>query len=218
MPSTAGTVMTRAASHLNDSAQIVYTSAVLLPYFNSALDELEQELAVFELTPLKIDSAEISVEIGDLSLDAMPTDFVEAISLVERPLNSDGLWVEVKEVSDIDNNLIAQPAEAVIQWTIRNTSILINPPSSDREVILKYVKGLTTASGAATIVDIETSRHFLALVTARNTATDNGNSPSKGATFEDRITRARDRLIRRLQKENQSVMGVRRRPYTGRRG
>jgi len=216
--STAGTAMTRAAAHLNDASQAVYTAAVLLPYFNSALEELEEEMAVHDLSPLIKDAAEVSVESGDLLLDAMPVDFVEAISLRERSLGSTELWIEVGQVAVIDPNLTVQPVTSIIQWTIRNASIYINPPSSDRAAIIEYVRGLTTATGDGTALDVEVSRLFLALVTARNAASDAGNSLTKASSFEDRIARSRDRLIRRLQKADQSVRGVRRRPYTGRRG
>lgn len=216
MPSTAGTVMTRAAAHLNDANQLVYTSGVLLPFLNMALDELEEELAVFELSPLIEDSITIDVDIDDEVLPQMPVDFVEAITLLERPRDSTDRWVEVKEAKDIDENLGVNKVDTIIQWTARNVSIEINPPQTDREVLLKYIRGLVAASSAGTAVDIELSRRLLALLTARNAARDLGNSPGKADTYEKDISRARDRLTRRLQKNNQSVMGVRRLPYTGR--
>jgi hypothetical protein len=214
VPSSAGTVMTRAASMLNDASQLTFTSGILLPFFNAALDELEAELAVYELSPLISDSLEIDVDIDDDTLAQMPTDFVEAISLLERPRNSDQDWIEVKEVADINDNI--DNDTGILQWTSRGPAIHINPPQSEREVKLSYVRGLVAATGSGTAIDIEVSRHFLALVTARNAALDLGNSASKGALFEQRIALARDRLTRRLQKGNQSVSGVRRLPYTGR--
>ncbi len=214
MPSTAGSVMLRAASMLNDSSQLVYTNAVLLPYLNAALDEVEAELSVYEVNSLVTDSLVIDVDIDDDELGSMPSDFVDVISLMERTRDSDDDWREVTETVDINRNLTT--ATAIEQWSLRNVTIKINPPQSDREVLLNYIKGLTTAAGAATAVDIEVSRHLLALITARNTATDNGNSPTKGASFDRRITLANDRLVRRLQKGNQTVAGVRRQPYTGR--
>lgn len=215
MPSTAGTVMTRAAVHLNDAAQLVYSSAVLLPFLNMALDELEEEMGVFELSPLKKTSIVIDVPAESASLPQMPSDFVEAISLYERPLDSSENWAEVREVADIALNYTVQPQESIVQWTIRNATLKINPPSADREVMLEYVGGLTPATATATAIDIESSRRFLALVTARNAARDAGNSPRKADSFEPDIARARDRLVRRMQKNSQASLGARRLPYRG---
>lgn len=216
MPSTAGTVITRAAAHLNDPSQLSYTTAVLLPFLNMAIDELGEELGVYELSPLKKDSITILIDSGDVQLDEMPVDFVEAIRLLERAQGSSDRWREVTEVAEIDDNFSVDTSTEILQWTIRNTTIRINPPSSDREVQLEYIHGLTEAGSADTAIDIEISRRFLALVTARNAARDLGNAPNKAASFEPDIDRARDRLTRRLQKNSQSTMGVRRRPYTGR--
>ena len=210
--STSGTVMARAAAHLNDINQLSYTSEVLLPMFNMALDEVNEELGVFELAPLKQDSIVIEVPIGSNIIPQMPVDFVESISLSERP-NGGGEWIEVPEVLNIDKNLLY--SDSIVQWTIRNTEIYINPPTSDREVILDYIRGLSEADDENTLIDIEASRRLLALLTARNAARDLGNSPSKAASYEADIGRARDRLVRRLQKNVQDTLGVRRLPYVG---
>lgn len=208
--------MTRAAAHLNDANQLVYTSTVLLPFLNMAIDEVDEELAIYEISPLKKDSLTIEVDSGDTQLDEMPTDFVEAITLYERPLGSSGEWREVSEVREIYNNYAVNTNTEILQWSVRGSTILINPPSSDREVQLDYIRGLTEAAGAVTTIDIEVSRRLLALLTARNAARDLGNSPTKANSFEADIARARDRLTRRLQKNSQTSMGVRRLPYRGR--
>jgi hypothetical protein len=215
MPSTAGSVILRAANHLNDSSQLVYTTPVLLPFLNMALDELEGELAVFGLSALKKTTVTIPVPANSPSIPAMPVDFVEPLSLRERISGSTDDWTPITEVSDIDPNMDNVPS--IIQWTIRNVTIFINPPQVDREVVLDYVGGLTQASSAGTAIDIEASREYLGLVTARNAASDLGNSPSKAKTFDSRIERAQDRIIRRFLNNTQMAMGVRRRPYTGRR-
>jgi hypothetical protein len=212
--STSGTVMSRAAAHLNDVNQLSYTSTVLLPFLNAALDELGEELSVYDLSPIWKDSIIIDVPAESLVIPQMPVGFFEAINLIERSEGSE-LWSpSIREVAFIDDNLTT--AEGIVQWTVRGSQIFINPPQTDREVILDYVGGLTEATGDATAVDIEASRNFLSLVTARNAATDLGNAPTKGQMFESRIIRSRDRLIRRLLKNTQHTLGVRRRPYTGR--
>jgi hypothetical protein len=214
MASTSGSVMLRAAAHLNDASQLVYTSDVLLPMFNMAIDELQEELAIYEIGEIRKTSIIIVVPAGSKTLPQLPVDFMESISLIERPGGSSSPWSSVKEVVAIDPALnIAE----IMQWAERFKTIEINAPSAPREVLLEYVASMAVAQDEDSLLDIETSRRFLALVTARNAARDLGNSASKAQTYEQDIGRARDRLTRRLQKKSQNVMGVRRRPYRGRR-
>lgn len=217
MPVSSGSILLRAAVHLNDPSQSVYTAAILLPFLNMALDELSEEMAVYELSPLIQDSISLPVAINTEEITALPVDFVETIGLAERPQGSTSTqWVEIFEVDQIDPNLAVNKNAAIVEWATRNNQILINPPTSAREVLLTYLRGLAEADGSNNI-DIDITRNFLSLVTARNAATDAGNSPSKGSMFENRINQARDRFIRRMQKNTQSLKGVRRLPYHGRR-
>jgi hypothetical protein len=214
MASTSGSVMLRAAAHLNDANQLVYTSDILLPMFNMAIDELQEELAVYEIGEIKKTSVIILVPKGSKTLPQLPVDFMESISLIERQGGTQNAWTSVKEVVAIDPALsIAE----IMQWAERFKTIEINAPTVAREVLLEYVASMSVAADEDSLLDIESSRRFLALVTARNAARDLGNSASKAATYEADIGRARDRLTRRLQKKSQNVTGVRRRPYRGRR-
>lgn len=214
--SNSGTVLARAAAHLNDVNQLEYTSTVLLPFLNMAIDELEEEMAVFELSPMVRDSILILVPAGSTELPQIPVDFVEAINLTERAQGSQADWGLVGETFIVNRNLANNPSDSIIQWSARDKEIFINPPGSDREVILDYIGGFTEATGTGTVLDIEKSRRFLALVTARNAARDLGNSTSKAGTYESDISRARDRLVRKLQKDSQGILGARRLPYLGR--
>lgn len=214
MAKNAGSVTLRAAQHLNDSSQLVYTSAILLPFVNMALEELEEELQVYNVDPLRVESITILVAIGDTVLTQMPTDYIEAVALYERLQGSSDAWMPVRETDWVDVNLTE--SETILNWASRGGQIRITPPIGDREVQLKYLKGLTEATSTGTALDIAGSLRFLGLVTARNAARDLGNSINKANSYEPDIQRAKDRLVRRLENEQQAL-GVRRRPYTGRR-
>lgn len=216
MPSTAGSVCLQAAYHLNDGSQLVYTTALLLPYLNMAIQELDAECAVYEVTPMRRGSITIEVPIASVSLPQYPVDYVETVALYERPNDSTQAFIEVKEFLAIDKQYIAIPQTEIVQWVSRGPLVYINPPSSAREVSLEYIAGFTTAASSGTAIDIEASKLFLSLTTARNAARDAGNSKKKADDLEPEITRARDRVIRRLQKNTQTAMGTRRRPYSGR--
>lgn len=213
MAKTSGSVMLRAATHLNDPSQLVWTSGVMLPFLNMALGELDDELAVHGVSPLRNESIIATVDIADTTI-AMPVGFVEAVSLSERIRGSSDFWREVDEVRWIDRNLTTQTE--IVQWATRGQSAIeINAPQSDREVLLRYIAGITEATGTGTTLDYDASANYLGLLTAKNAARDGGNSSSKVSMLEPDITRARDRMLRRLVKGKQSI-GVRRRPYSGR--
>lgn len=214
MPPTAGSVCLRAAMHLNDSSQLVYTTPVLIPYLAMAVDELEEELAVFEVTMMRKNSITIEVAAGALLLAQYPADYVEAIRMFERADGSSTDWMDVKEVLKVDQNY--DTAQGIEYWSAENGLIRINPPTSARDVYLEYIAMMTEPTTSATAIDIPASRRFLGLVTARNAARDAGNSKTKADMFKEDIDRSRDRIVRRFQKNIQHVSGVRRRPYRGR--
>ena len=216
MASTSGSIMQRSAAHLNDTSMLVYNADVLLPYLNMAIDELQEELGVFEIGEMRRETIIILVNAGDTSIPQMPLDFLEAISVLERARGSSDEWREVDQVVAIDPNLTIRPGNTLSQWTERSDRIEINPPALDREILLDYVASMTIAEGEDGPINIESSRRLLALLTARNAARDAGNSRTKADTYEPDIARARDRLIRRLQKKSQEVSGTRRLPYQGR--
>lgn len=207
--------MARAAAHLNDINQLVYDNIVLLPMLNMAIDELQEELGVYEIGEMKKESIIILIPLDSDLIPQLPIDFMESISILERPQGSSEDWTQVTEVVAIDPNL---KADRIMQWAERADRILINPPSTGRELLLEYIASMTIAEGEDGPINVETSRRLLALLTARNAARDLGNSPNKAATYDKDISRARDRLVRRLQKKSQETMGVRRLPYTGRSG
>lgn len=180
-----------------------------------ALEELEEELDVYDVAPLRNESIIILVAIGDTILTQMPTDYIEAVALFERVQGSSDYWTEVRETDWVDANL-NNVSDMILNWAPRGGQIRITPPKSPREVQLKYLKGLTEAVSTGTTLDITGTLRFLGLVTARNAARDAGNSITKANSYERDISKAKDSLVRRLSNEQQGL-GVRRRPYQGRR-
>jgi len=181
-----------------------------------AVDELDQELAVYEVTPMRRESITIEVPAGSLLLPQYPVDYVETVRLFERLNNTSDQFAEVTERLAVSQSYIATPIQHITEWVSRNNLIYINPPSLAREVMLEFVAGLTTPATSGTAVDIESSRLYLGLVTARNAARDAGNSVSTANKWKEDIDRARDRVVRRLQKSVGTTGGVRRRAYRGR--
>jgi hypothetical protein len=210
----ASEVTAQSAVLLNNAAQDFWTNTVLLPCLTKANEELEQIFEINEIPLQKQVSATIDVNI-DAVIVALPTDFVEPISLRERPRDSTESWSEeIGEVALIDPN--DTESTYIDQWCWRDNKVNINPPQSDREVLLTYVRKLTPLTAVGSTVEIPQAKTWLAARTAEIAARNVGNNPTKADELRDNdVAPALDLLIRRMVKKNQSL-GVRRKPYKGR--
>lgn len=212
---TAATVLAQSAVLLNDPAQSTWTNTVLLPCLTKAGEELEQHFEVNEIPIQKQVSIVINVDTGDTELDEYPTDFVEPISLWEHTENSTEDYVKVREVEFIDMNM--DDTDQIVQWAYRNGKIYINPPTTDRDIKLYYVRSMAPLDTTGATVEVQQAKNFLAARTAQIAAANIGNNPSKAASLEEDVTTCLDRLIRRMLKNKQGVGGARRIGYKGAR-
>lgn len=201
--------------YLNDAAQALFTDTVLIPHVAQAALEFESHCRVNEI-PLEVRvGVVISVEIGDTELDELPTDFIEPVSLRERPLGSSDSWSNnITEVDDIDPNALL--FQSINQWAFRNNKIYINPPLTDREVRLLYVGSLTAVTIPGSTIDLIQSKSFLAVRAAQLAAKFTGNNPTKAGDMQPDVDEAKDLLIRGLVKNNQNSGAARRRGYSKR--
>lgn len=215
MPVAASAVLAQAALLLNDPSQVTWTNTILLPCLIKANEELEQEMGIHQLATQKEESSPVvSVEIGDTQLDELPTDIIQPITLFERTLNSSEDWVEVDEAAWIDKNL--RTSSQIVQWSWRKGIVFINPPQTDREVYLRYLRSINPIASVSSNLELDQSKGFLAARTAQIAARDLGNAPGKADSLEPDVVVLRDKLIRRLLKKQQGISGVRRRAFKGR--
>jgi len=208
----ASEVTAQAAVLLNDAAQILFTDIVLLPVLGKANEELEQLLEINEIPLQKQVSASIAIAQG-VGEVPQPIDFVEALDLREREAGGVNWGGEITEVDFIDPN--NTNCGSIIEWCGRNAKILINPPTSNREVLLNYIRKLTPITAGGSVVEIYQAKPWLAARTAQLAAQNIGNNPKKAEELQVDVDRMQDVLIRMLVKRNQG-MGVRRKPYKGR--
>lgn len=210
----ASEVTAQAAVLLNDASQGFWTNTVLIPCLTKANEELEMELEINQVPLLKQKSSPVtSVEIGDTQLDEYPTDFVEPIALYERVLSSSDDWVEVEEVEWVDPNNLT--SSEIVEWAFRDNKIYINPPQTDREIYLDYVRKLTPLTATNSVVEIIQSKIWLAVRTAQIAALNIGHNKSKADSLQPEADIALDRLVRRLINNAQGVSGSRRQGFKG---
>jgi len=209
----ASEVLTHSAKvYLNDALQQTWTNTVLLPQLSEAVLRLEELLRLNEIPFEKKVSIPIDVLMGTTEINQYPTDFIEPISLRERERASASDWSdELPEVVDINPNLVR--SLKIVQWSFSAGQVFINPPTTDREVLLKYLARLTPVVAEGSLIDIAESKSFLAAMTAEITARNLGNNPTKADAINAQAFNLGDTLIKTMLKNSQGVGGVRRKGY-----
>lgn len=140
-------IISTAASLMNDSAQSLYTNTACLPYFNLALDELQE---IYELNGLPITnetSGVITVKsgVGRIGFDttpALPSDLIEIQQLWE---STTGLnqWTPVDKREFIPHYLEnpTQISQFLI-WALKQGSITLIPANADNDLKIDYTANI----------------------------------------------------------------------------
>ena len=131
---------------LNDSnaSPQRWTDAILLKFVPKAHRELQLLLWKSGIRVLKKVSAIITVNAGDLLL-MLPSDLVEPISLGERLSGSSNEFDPMKELSF--SNVTIQQNTTLRFWDWREENINFVGATTDRDILLRYTKGITIPTG-----------------------------------------------------------------------
>ena len=215
MPISAQDVMTQAAGvFLGEPEQSYWTNEILLPHLKYANNELGDLLTNNGISVQKNESVTVDIDIGDTEISAYPTDFFLPIELRERSRDSDQYWYRVRERPWIDPD--NDTSSSISQWAFRDNKIIFNPPTSQREVFIRYLRNIIAIVDESTNIDIERSMNFLASRTAELASRFNGRNPTKADEIKhNEVGPAEHRLINSFVRNSQKV---RRRPYKGRGG
>lgn len=218
---TAGQVMDRCASLMNDTAKTDYTYVAQLPYLNMAIDELQEQLQLHSMSPTTQTTENfIIVTAGQNKithsespiLPHYPFDLVEIISLSERLSGTEDSFVlmERKELLNIEN-----AGNSLSKWTWINQEIrfIEAGATTDREIKIDYVRQpIQLALNENSPIGVIGVRSYLAYKTASFCATFIGENPGRGKELEGLATEALDRLLGIGAKGRQSI-STRRRPF-----
>ena len=215
MAITAEEVMQRVASvFLNDPSQSFWTDANIIPSLKYANDELGNLLTNHGISVQKDVSVPTDVDAGALELPSYPTDFFLPLELRERRRGAtENLWFRIDEVQWIDPDL--DSFDSITQWAYRNQKVYINPPTSDREILLRYLRNIIAIVDENTNIEIDRSVNFLASRTAELCARFKGRNPTKADEIKHyEVGPSQHLLLNSFVRNSQKV---RRRPYRGRR-
>lgn len=194
------------AVYLNDAGGQVFTDSVLLPHLKEAHRDLQLHLLINGLPVIREKSDVIPVVALSTEL-TLPADFIEAISLKERGSSSDE-WVSMTE-KDFEPDY--QQSTTLIFWCNRDEKIMLVGATTNREVLLRYNKGLTLPKDETSQMGFRLAEVFLAAQTAQYAARALGSD----SLADDCLKAAELKLdlVVRANIKGQQSLPVRRIPY-----
>lgn len=197
----ASTVMDRAAALLNDSARSLYSYTVQLPYLKSAWDRLQMKLQLNGI-PVVEEISSVTNVAANATYITSPSDLVMPLAISERADETSDLFVDVEYVSDIPE---MDQEDTIIYWTWREEVLYINPPATNREVKIRYLKSLTAISGESTSLAVLNSTEYLAYKTAALCARYIGENPVRADYLDMEAQSALEELLAIEVKAKQAV-------------
>jgi hypothetical protein len=205
MAITAATVLTEAKGLLNDPSGYIYPDDKLIPLLQKAYGELQTKMMLNGLPVLKEQTTPIVVNAGVVALAdgaLLPTDLVYPIELAERASGSTELFVDMTET---DWEPTAIPTNRLNYWNWREEEIKFLGATVNREVRIRYMKGLTRITATTTPVTILNSTTFLGARCATIAAFVIGNNPARATALSDDAGSALSDLLAILVKRGQGL-------------
>lgn len=214
----ASEVMDAARAHLNDISGQVFNNTILLPYLVTAWETLQSEMQDNSLPTTMEVSSVLAITAGATTISgssspALPADFVEPISLHERPVGST-IWSEMTKGSVHPPSSRLYPE--LFAWDWREDEIKLFGATTDRQVLIRYIKNLPSISGANTDLPVRGCKLYLGYKTAAEAAEDIGQNRTRADRLESKAEMELRKFINIRVKGNQGTP-VRRRPYGSRR-
>jgi hypothetical protein len=212
----ASEVMDRARVHLNDVGVDLFNNDVLLPFLTSAWEELQSTMQAHGLPIMTETSSMILLPAGGIVLGTsavapyptLPANFIEPKAVYERAPGT-MRWEEMTEAHGIINY---NPQTALGVWEWDGDSFKFVGATGDREILLRYLKGLPEITSEATNLPITGAKRYLALKTAAEAAEDIGQNRTKADRLETKAEFEMNRFLAIRVKLQQDV-SVRRRGY-----
>jgi hypothetical protein len=207
---------------MNDSAAVVFTDTLLLPFLNSAYRGLQRELAesgvsvLAEQQDLDLEqdptTGITSTEISDASSPQLPTDCLMPHTLWERATaNTTDVFVPMEKFTSGGGMLNLQPSTYLRLWEWREDKINLIGASQAITVRIRYEKVLPQLTLGTDPIQIRSATDPLAFATAALAARSRGAR----ALAQDLLGTAQmatEELIQRYVRPEQ-IKARRRRPY-----
>lgn len=221
---TAGQVMDKSASLMNDTAKTTYTYAAQLPYLQMALDSLQEN---FELNNIPITdktSAAIVVNAGVLTINPVdgvgagaapnyPADLIEIQQLWERLNGSNDPYLPITKKDFIPHDLEVTPIDSLGIWAWINQRITFIGATTARQVKIDYICSIfPDLIDQDTVIGIMNAKSYLQFKTASLCSQFIGENPTRAANLNNEAEAALDRVLG-VGTKGRQAQSIRRRPF-----
>lgn len=203
MAYTAQEPIDEAKALLNDTSGHIYTDTRMVPLVQKAYRELQTKMQLNGLPVMKEVSAVLTVNAGTVALgdgSGLPSDFILPIDLEERTPGSTELWTPMEETVWERN---AQQTTNLRFWNFREEEVKFLGATANREIRMKYQKGLTRITATTTPISIIGAVSFLAARAAAIAAFSIGENPSRAGELNADAGMALHDLLALLVKRRQ---------------
>lgn len=132
---------------MNDTAQSSYTNAACLPYFNLALDELQELFEINGIPVTNETSAAITIKAGidRLGFDttpALPSDLIEIQQLWESATGLNN-WTKMDKKEFIPQYLVDDTTISMfLIWALQKGRIELIASNSDNDLKIDYIASM----------------------------------------------------------------------------
>ncbi len=139
--------LVKSAALMNDQDRAVYTDAVLLPYLNIALSELQEIFELNNIPSTSVTSATIAVPagtslIGFLTVPALPTDLVEIQQLWESQTGQNN-WTPMGKREYLTAAIVGSTQLSMFGvWAWLDQQINLRAANTPLDLKLDYIQNL----------------------------------------------------------------------------
>jgi hypothetical protein len=189
---------------LNDPQGLVYSDQALLPLLNKAYRELQIRLARAGMGPTKEVADRVPVFAGITFLgdgSGLPAGLLYPIELREGPMNgpiSDFVGMEERNWEPT-----FQQTDQLRVWAWREEQLKFPGATTNRDVYIRFMKGLTAIDNVNVPIQILNSELFLESRTASIAAAVLGENYTRASTLNSDAEMWYDTLVGTLTKRGQ---------------
>lgn len=208
----ASEIMDRSAALLNDRALSKYTYVAQLPYLNTALDELMEELEANDISiTQKVLSPVETITAGTTTITS-PTDLVEIQTILEADVGASSEdFIEMERARFLPKNIT--PTTNLRYWTYQDQVIITLGATANRDVKMEYIAKIQTALvDHNSQINIINSKSYLSYKNAALCARFIGENPTRGDSLDILAGQSLDRMLG-INIKAQQDMPVKRKPF-----
>jgi hypothetical protein len=213
---TAGAVMTKVRSLLNDTAGQVYNNTVQVPYINMAMLELREYLELSNSPVTNFSDTVLTIPAGTtlinyITTPALPQDLVDIRQVWFRSTGQ-GPYVPLTKRDFLPHWLDGQDLYSFLFWAWYDNAIHLPSSSQINDLKLDYIKEIAEVVDANSQISLINGQSFLNYRTAALLCRYVKNDTEKAEDMDVNAQTSLDRTIG-IESKGRQAITTRRRPF-----